>query len=200
MCSCWFISGSFRSNSQKRWWQNCELVASQTQNAQTECQEFRLGKKKKRPGNTLSFSSSSARSIIHLPPPPRIPGTYTLTDALFPFQDCSPFTSVADHRTQTVHSSCYIFFFLLTTELTSMPASSRVCTVLWCPFRAARWSGVCQRQWQAMRLGWVSISMHTTCTRKHPKHTLQLSGLCISGPVNQTVTRQRGRGAPGWSL
>lgn len=48
MCSCWLISGSFRSNSHKRWWQNCELVASQTQNAQTECQEFRLGEKKKK--------------------------------------------------------------------------------------------------------------------------------------------------------
>ncbi|TNN44335.1 hypothetical protein EYF80_045457 [Liparis tanakae] len=36
-----------------------------------------------------------------------------------------------------------------------MPASSSVWTVLWCPLRAARWSGVCRRVWLVMRLGLV---------------------------------------------
>lgn len=38
--------------------------------------------------------------------------------------------------------------------------------VLWCPLRAARWSGVCRRVWQVMRLGWVLTNMRTTCTQK----------------------------------
>lgn len=88
----------------------------------------------------------------------------------------------------TRQSNLYQEWVFLTTQLTSMPASSRVWTVLWCPLRAARWSGVCRRVWLVMRLGWALTSMRTTWAQKH--HHMSMTKRQTCRKLGQWSTQQ----------